>query len=302
MQAVSKFKLTEILWSTRRHNFSLLLTSSSQPQLFNSAISRSWTTGAASSIQQNKSQENRLLSTKISRTDVLPWKIIGSCSGPSQYAKVQMACADLSSNAASSLWRPSEPSSLRNHFLDVVSVLACRRAVLASEFGVGWSWKVSRFNLTVVEGIEFVILRWAGSDVCARQRFRLLVLVLRGWVGWPSSTYIYGPGNSLNALKERQVSSTSTGPPTCLWQVVSTFDTLRANSFLPSCHLNYRIWWFPSPHSWFILMSTDYIVDLSLRPRTTYIMRIIVIAICTTVWMTVVITVAITIQHTHSPF
>jgi len=42
---------------------------------------------------------------------------MGSCSGPSQYAKVQMAWADLSSNAARSLCRPSEPSSLRNHFL-----------------------------------------------------------------------------------------------------------------------------------------------------------------------------------------
>lgn len=50
-------------------------------------------------------------------TFVRPWKTIGSFPGPSQYANVHTACADLSSKPASSLWNSFTPSALRNHFL-----------------------------------------------------------------------------------------------------------------------------------------------------------------------------------------
>lgn len=62
-------------------------------------------------------------------TLVRPWKTIGSFPGPSQYANVQMACADLSSNPTRSLCMPSGPTSLRNHLLLVVDVLVCERGV-----------------------------------------------------------------------------------------------------------------------------------------------------------------------------
>lgn len=47
----------------------------------------------------------------------VPWKRIGSWSGPAQYANVQTAKAVLSSYAASMLFRPSWPRAWRKYFL-----------------------------------------------------------------------------------------------------------------------------------------------------------------------------------------
>jgi hypothetical protein len=51
------------------------------------------------------------------QTLVLPWKMIGSWPGPSEYANVQTAWAPLSSNPARSLWNCWTPSDWRNHLL-----------------------------------------------------------------------------------------------------------------------------------------------------------------------------------------
>jgi hypothetical protein len=53
----------------------------------------------------------------IGRTLVLPWKMMGSWPGPSEYANVHTAWAPLSSNPARSLWNCWTPSDCMNHFL-----------------------------------------------------------------------------------------------------------------------------------------------------------------------------------------
>lgn len=50
-------------------------------------------------------------------TSVMPWNSTGSWPGPWEKPKVQTALAPLSSYAASRLFRPSWPMSLRNHLL-----------------------------------------------------------------------------------------------------------------------------------------------------------------------------------------
>ena len=63
-------------------------------------------------------------------TSVLPWKTIGSAPGPSQYAKVHTACADLSTKPASSLWNCCTPRAWRNHFLCTTSVVQSTRGTV----------------------------------------------------------------------------------------------------------------------------------------------------------------------------
>lgn len=52
------------------------------------------------------------------RTLVLPWKMMGSWPGPSEYANVHTAWASLFSNPARSLWNCLTPSDCMNHLLD----------------------------------------------------------------------------------------------------------------------------------------------------------------------------------------
>lgn len=50
-------------------------------------------------------------------TGVMPWKRMGSWPGPAEKPNVHTALADLSSYAASRLFRPSWPREPRNHLL-----------------------------------------------------------------------------------------------------------------------------------------------------------------------------------------
>jgi hypothetical protein len=106
-----------------------------------------------------------LLGTNL--PSVRPWNKTGSCPGPSQYAKVHTACADLSSKPSSSLCICDAPRASINHLL--------------------------------LMGLE-------GCAITEYKRER---------------AYIYGPGRSFMAMKQRHVSSTKTGPWTYRQSLVS---------------------------------------------------------------------------------